>query len=288
MPMLQVNGTELHCHATGEGPAIVMVHPPFIGSSVFNYMKYDLARDHRVVLFDVRGHGHSPAGDAAVAIPLIAEDIRQLLERLDIDSAYVCGYSCGAMPALEALLAAPERFRGAVLLSGMGRLTDRRSRMWMRAGALLSGRIPNAVIVPVALGNADSRTTFDVLHAEGSIGDPRRHRDYAESCLRYSCDERLNRIDRPVLLLSGGQDAAGCAYARELRGKLRRAEWRVIPEAGHQLPTKAPDRICDTIRTWIAKLEGRKSAGTFAGAEMPAGALSAEEAEAAAREADRL
>jgi pimeloyl-ACP methyl ester carboxylesterase len=287
MPFLHANGTELHCHAMGEGPAVVLVHPPFIGSSVFNYMKHDLARDHRVVLFDIRGHGHSPAGDAAVSIPLIAEDIRQILDRLDIDSAYVCGYSCGAMPALEALLAAPERFRGAVLLSGMSALTDLRSRMQMRTAALLSGRVPDAVIVPVALGNADSRTTFGVLREEGRIGDPRRHRDYAESCLRYDCSARLGRIDRPVLLLSGEQDAAGRMYARELAGRLRRAEWRVIPGAGHPLPTKAPDRTCEAIRTWIAKLEGREAEEAIAAAEMPAGALFAEEADAAAREADR-
>ena len=285
MPFLHVNGTDLHCHTMGEGPAVVLVHPPFIGSSVFNYLKHDLARDHQVVQFDIRGHGHSPAGDAAVGIPLIAEDIRQLMDRLDIESAYACGYSCGAMPVFEALLAAPERFKGAVLLSGMDELTDRRSRMQLRAGAMLCGVAREAVIVPVALGNADSRTTFGVLHEEGKIGDARRHRDYAESCLRYSCAGRLNRIDHPVLLLSGEADEAGCAYARKLQGRLRKAEWQVIAGAGHQLPTKAPDRTCDAIRAWIAKLEGREAETAFAAPEVPEGALAAEEAERAVRDA---
>jgi pimeloyl-ACP methyl ester carboxylesterase len=286
MPFLHVNGTSLHCHAMGEGPAVVMAHPPFIASSVFNYLKHDLARDHRVVVFDIRGHGHSPAGDAALSIPLIAEDMRQLLDRLDIESAYVCGYSCGAMPALEALLVAPERFKGAALLSGMGELTDRRSRMQMRAGAMVGGLARDAVVVPVALGNADSRTTFGVLREEGRIGDARRHRDYAESCLRYSCAARLNRIDRPVLLLCGEEDETGRAYAQELQGKLRRAEMRVIPGVGHHLPTKAPDKTCDAIRAWIAKLEGRDEAPAFAAPEIPAGVLAADEADAA-RERER-
>jgi len=277
MPFFHVNGTELHAHAMGEGPAVVMVHPPFIGSSVFNYLKHDLARDHRVVVFDIRGHGHSPAGDAPAAIPLIAEDMRQLLDRLDIESAYVCGYSCGAMPALEALLAAPERFRGAALLSGMGELSDRRERMQLRAGAMVGSLSRDAVVVPVALGNADSRTTFGVLRDEGRLGDARRHRDYAESCLRYSAVARLNRIDHPVLLVCGAEDEAGCGYARELYGKLRRAELRVIPGVGHHLPTKAPDRTCAAIRAWIAKLEGRDEEAALAAAEMPAGVLTAEE-----------
>lgn len=281
MPLFHVNGTDLHCHATGEGPAVVLVHPPFIASSVFNYVKHDLTRDHRVIVFDIRGHGHSPAGDAAVAIPLIAEDIRRLLDKLDIGSAYACGYSCGAMPVLEALLAAPDRFKGAVLLSGMSELTDRRSRLQMRAGALPSGMAREAVVVPVALGNADSRTTFDVLREEGRIGDPRRHRDYAESCLRYSCTERLSRIDHPVLLLSGAEDEAGCAYVRDLQRKLRKAEWRTIPGTGHHLPTKAPDRACAAIRAWIAKLEGRDETTAFTGANVPADALMADEADAA-------
>jgi len=283
MPFLHVNGTDIHCHAMGEGPAVILVHPPFIGSSVFNYLKHDLARDHRVVVFDIRGHGHSPAGDAALTIPLIAEDVRQLLDRLDIEAAYACGYSCGAMPVLEALLAAPARFKGAALLSGMSELADRRGRMRMRAGALIGGMSREAVIVPVALGNADSRTTFGVLREEGKIGDARRHRDYAESCLRYSCTGRLNRIDHSVLLLCGGEDETGCACAREMQGKLRNAEMRVIPGVGHHLPTKAPDRTCDAIRAWIAKLEGREEETAFARPEMPAGVLTAEEAEAAAR-----
>lgn len=287
MPFIHVNGTDIHCHALGRGPAVVMVHPPFIASSIFNYLKHDLSRDHRVVVFDIRGHGHSPAGDASLTIPLIAEDIRQLLDRLDIESAYVCGYSCGAMPVLEALLSAPGRFRGAVLLSGMSELTDSRSRMQMRAGAMLRGLTPEAVVVPVALGNADSRTTFGVLHAEGKIGDARRCREYADSCLRYSCTGRLNRIDHPVLLLSGAEDGAGCAYARALRERLRESEWYRIRKAGHHLPTKAPDQTSDVIRAWIAKLEGRDAAPEFAGLEGLAEVLMADEADAAAQEAER-
>lgn len=287
MPFLRVNGTDLHCHAMGEGPAIVMVHPPFIASSVFNYLKHDLARDHRVIVFDIRGHGHSPAGEAAVTVPLIAEDMRQLLDRLDIESAYLCGYSCGAMPALEALLSAPDRFKGAALLSGMGELTDRSSRMRMRAGAMLGGLAREAVVVPVALGNADSRTTFGALHGEGMRGDARRWREYADSCLRYSCVARLNRIDHPVLLLCGAEDEPGCAGARVLRERLRESEWYMIRGTGHHLPTKAPDRTCAAIRAWIAKLEGRDEASVFAGPEVPAGARMADEAGAASQAAER-
>jgi pimeloyl-ACP methyl ester carboxylesterase len=288
MPFLHVNGTDIHCHATGREPAVVMVHPPFIGSSVFNYLKHDLSRDHRVVVFDVRGHGHSPPGDATVTIPIIAEDIRQLMDRLDIESAYACGYSCGAMPVLEALLSAPGRFRGAVLLSGMSELSERLSRMQMRAGAMLSGVAREAVVVPVALGNADSRTTFGVLHEEGKLGDARRCREYAESCLRYSCTGRLSRIDHPVLLLSGAEDQTGCAHARMLHGRLRESEWYKIRGAGHHLPTKAPDRTSAVIRAWIAKLEGRDAASAFAGLDGLAGELVADEADAAAREGERL
>jgi hypothetical protein len=73
-----------------------------------------------------------------------------------------------------------------------------------------------------------------------------------------------------------------------LRDRLRESEWYRIRKAGHHLPTKAPDQTSDVIRAWIAKLEGRDAAPEFAGLEMPAGAILAEESDAAAREADRL
>lgn len=264
MPLLHVNGADIHCHVQGEGPAILMVHPPFLGSKVFNYLKNDLSQDHRVVTFDVRGHGHSEPSDAGITIPMIAEDMKQLLDKLDIEEASVLGYSCGAMPAFEAMIAHPDRFTAGIMLSGMSELTDKKSRRLMKAGTVSNRiRAKEPVVVPVAMANSDSRTTFGVLHAEGMAGHAECHRRYAEACIGYSCTDRLRRIGGPVLLLCGQDDPTGIGYGRFLHERLPVSELYILKDALHHLPTKAQDKTSAVIRAWVAKREGREDADTF-------------------------
>lgn len=264
MPHVHVNGTDIHYHIEGHGPAIVMIHPPFLGSRVFNYLRTDLAQDHRVVTIDVRGHGHSEAGDVRLTVPLIVEDIKQVMDRLDVEEGYVLGYSVGCMPALEALITHPDRFTGGIILSGAAELRDTRNRGLMRAASIGNRlRAKEAVVLPIALGNADSRTTFHVLHNEGMAGNAARFKEYSDLCIGYSCIDRLRAIAAPVLLLCGADDPQFVQYARELHEHLAVSELYLVRGARHQLPTKAPDKTAAAIRTWIAKLEVQDNADSF-------------------------
>lgn len=265
MPHRFINGHEMHFHRLGDdGPAIIMVHPPFMGMKVFNYLREDLARDHKVITFDVRGHGHSEPGKAKLTMPLIAEDMKQLLDRLDIKEAYVCSYSAASLPAFEAMITHPDRFIGGIILSGSSELKDRRSRSLMRAANFAHRlRAKEAAIVPIALGHADSRTTFGVLHQEMMSGHAVRTREYAHACLKYSCTDQLRRIGGPVLLMCGQNDKAYVRYNEMLHDRLPVSEFYILRDAEHHLPTKEQDKVASTIRTWIAKDQGLRTADTF-------------------------
>jgi len=264
MPHFHVNGTDIHYHTQGHGPTILMIHPPFLGSRIFNYLRTDLSMDHRVVTIDVRGHGHSEAGTAPITIPLIVEDVKQVMDKLGIAEAYVCGYSVGAMPAFEAMLTHPERFKGGIMLSGTSELVDKKSRSAMRAASITNRiRAKEAVVLPFALNNADSRTTFHVLHKEGMAGMSKSFREYSNACLQYSCTDRLRRVAAPVLIMCGEKDPTYVDYGRMLHDHLAVSDLYIVKDCTHHIPTKAPDKCASTIRTWIAKHEGREAADTF-------------------------
>src|SRR5690606_126292 len=116
MPMISVNGVDLHVHQQGRNnaPAIVFIHPPLLNSENFNYQMASLSDEFRTIAFDLRGHGFSGSSGQAFSYALLAEDIKQLLDKLDIEKAYLCGYSTGATVALEAMLAHPERYYGGI------------------------------------------------------------------------------------------------------------------------------------------------------------------------------
>ena len=82
----------------------------------------DLSRDHRVIAFDLRGHGESgKPHDPARYGREMALDIIRLLDHLGIRRAHVVGYSLGAILASQLLTLHPERFLSATLIGGAGR-----------------------------------------------------------------------------------------------------------------------------------------------------------------------
>ena len=73
-----------------------------------------LARDHRVVALDCRGHGQSdkPHVAAAYASTLMEDDVTALMDHAGIRRALLMGYSMGGRISMGLLVRYPERFRG--------------------------------------------------------------------------------------------------------------------------------------------------------------------------------
>ena len=254
MPFAAVNGTRLHYHVTGrEGVPIVCIHPPLLNEENFNYQKAQLSDNHKVVTFDIRGHGHSPYSELNLTYPLIVEDMKQLLDFLELDQVILLGYSTGGGIALEAMLTHPQRFAGAVLVSSMSETT----------GALLRGRIALASGLAtiggkrllggaISWGNADMSKTFENLYLGAVNGDRRNIRQYYNYSLKFNCSERLKEIKQPVLLLYGSQDHSYRRYADILHEGLQNSTLQFIEGVGHQIPTKAPRNMHRIMESWIS------------------------------------
>mgnify|MGYP002398445738 CR=1 FL=1 len=261
LPITEVNGTVLHYHVKGKGPALLCIHPPVLSGENFNYQRETLSDEYRVITFDVRGHGHSAASKVPLTYPLIVEDMRRLLGKLGVSECWLLGYSTGGSIALEALLTDPELFRGAVLLSAMSEMSDayNRARLKLAAGLCALGA-KRLVSWSVSYGNADMALTRNNLHRSGMHGDPANIRQYYECALSYNVTARLGEIRQPVLLIYGTKDKSFYKYAHLLHRRLPHAELRWVPDVGHQLPTKAPEAVNRWIRSWLHEQSGKDRA----------------------------
>jgi Predicted hydrolases or acyltransferases (alpha/beta hydrolase superfamily) len=261
VPLLHMNGVETHYHLQGRGRTVVFLHPPCMGSRVFTYMRNDLARDHRVLTFDFRGHGRSASSGEELTIPVLAEDIRLLMDELDLHQAYLVSYSLASMVALEAMLVYPDRIRGAALLSGMAEVSDRRSRLEAMAKKIAAAFMAKELIALTgSWKHADNAEAFYRLRTETKAGDPEKWKEYLAACLDYRATDRLSRIEKPALLLFGENDRKYAPYARQFRQVLRRASTAWIPGADDRLPIHSADASSQLIRGWIAAIEERPRA----------------------------
>lgn len=255
MPIAEINGTRLHYHAAGDGPALILVTPPLLTRGIFRYQTEGLSDAFRVVTFDIRGHGRSARSEAPLSYPLICEDIRQLMDVLGIRQALIGGYSTGAGVALEALLAYPDRFHGGILLSGMPEFSDAYNRARLKAAvAMCNVRGGRWLAKAICRGNADRPETYANLLKEAFGGHPENWRQYYAASATYRCTAWLGRIHHPMLLVYGKKDRRFHRYARMLQRELLLAELKVVKGVSHQLPTKAPAAVNRLIRAFAGRV----------------------------------
>src|SRR5215475_15734496 len=119
MPMLERPAGNIRYQVTGSaGPALLLSHGYGATSAMFAPNLAALAATHRVVTWDLRGHGGSdrPADPASYSGANALADMAALLTELGLDKAVLGGHSLGGYLSLQFTLAFPDRVTGLVLI----------------------------------------------------------------------------------------------------------------------------------------------------------------------------
>lgn len=114
---LRVNGVELEYRVSGSGEPLLLVHG--FGSCIddsWGPVLPELAKSHRVIAVNQRGHGASTNPSGTFTHAQSAEDIRSLMDSLGVKSASAIGYSSGAMTLMHLAARYPDRVSKLVLV----------------------------------------------------------------------------------------------------------------------------------------------------------------------------
>ena len=92
------DGEKIHCHVSGEGPPIVLLHGWTSSHQEWFPFIPGLQARHRVVRWDARGHGgHTLTKTSAPTAARMARDLLNLLDHFGLEQAGVVGHSMGAL-----------------------------------------------------------------------------------------------------------------------------------------------------------------------------------------------
>ncbi|HKX66096.1 MAG TPA: alpha/beta fold hydrolase [Intrasporangium sp.] len=160
----KLHGHELSYVDRGTGPAILFIHGLLGTNRNWSHLVTCLETSNRVLVPDLFGHGASdkPMGDYSLGSH--AATLRDLLDRLDIDTVTLVGHSLGGGIALQFCYLFPERVDRLVLVSsgGLGRSVS---------PLLRAATLPGAELVIPVIASGWVRSRLEGLSAQlGRLG----------------------------------------------------------------------------------------------------------------------
>jgi pimeloyl-ACP methyl ester carboxylesterase len=266
MPLAPVNGITLYYEAAGSGSPLVLVHGFACGLRMWDPQVAVFAARHRVVSYDVRGHGWSDAPGAPTdySQDRSIADLRELLRHLGIGRAAIGGLSMGGNIALNFAIAHPE-IVSALVVADTGAGSDDpagwRSTVLALAETLerqgLEAFADQAMALPLfaryaALGPEAARFIRSCLMTHRARGLLHTLR---EVLLKrppiYALEPALRTLRVPTLLIVGEHDAPCLAVHRFMADTVPGAQHVVIPGAGHLTNLEATEVFNTALRTFL-------------------------------------
>lgn len=84
MPTAQTNGIRTYYEVSGGGQPLVLIHGVSLDHKMWLPQIPYYSKKYRVLVYDVRGHGQSDSSDGVYSVELLANDLKALLNNLNI------------------------------------------------------------------------------------------------------------------------------------------------------------------------------------------------------------
>ena len=256
MAMLQrPDGVNLYyeVHGAGHQPTILLTHGYSATSQMWKGQVDALSRDHRLVIWDMRGHGQSDSPDdpALYSEPATVADMAALLDEVGAKSAIIGGLSLGGYMSLAFHRVHPERTDALLIIdTGPGYKNDEAREGWNRTSLKTAERYETEGLKVLETGSAERRQAQH-KSARGLALAARGMLTQRDAGVIAS----LPDIRVPSIVVVGSQDTPFLAASDYMASKIHGARKDVIDGAGHAANIDRPEAFNAAI---LAFLDGLK------------------------------
>ncbi|MFF1448026.1 3-oxoadipate enol-lactonase [Streptomyces sp. NPDC058274] len=254
------SGTLLHHRAEGPHAAPPLLLGPSLGTStaLWDQVAPELSVTHRVIRWDLPGHGDSPADliGPGATVGDLAGLVLALADALGIDRFAYAGVSLGGAVGLHLAVYHPERVASLAVICSSAHFNG--SKPWQER----AGLVRREGLAPVA-ATADARWftpgfTVPRLVADLREADPEAYAACCDALAAFDLRDRLPAIGAPTLLIAGREDpATPPAHLREIADAVPGASLTEIAGASHLAPAERPEAVLAALRGHLDGLARR-------------------------------
>jgi pimeloyl-ACP methyl ester carboxylesterase len=248
--VVRVNGVNLAYLDEGQGDPIILVHGFPLDGTMWDDQVRALSGNHRVIVPDLRGHGASESIAGPYSMDMLADDLKGLLDHLNVDEVTLGGFSMGGYVAFAFYRKYKKRVNAMILAgtrpqSDSATAAESRESMAQRAESEGQDSIATAML-PRLLTSETLEDRSDIaarvrgmmtkVSVQGIAGDLRA------MAARVDSTETLGQMTVPTLVIVGEEDALAPPTDSEMMAReLPDASLQIIPGGGHLVNIENPD-----------------------------------------------
>lgn len=255
MPMAQLNEVEMFYEEVGAGEPLLITTGWARAERAFVHARDLLAAEYRCIRHDHRHIGRTLAEDKPTDMAVLADDLVQLLDHLDIPRARIlAGGGMGALVGMQMAIRHPERVRAlhlgspclkpdAFLVSLMG--------VWVRLRAidpvLWAEEVTHWCYTPESFATRPEIVdgARKARSQEQTFPDNRDFQRLADAYCAFDITDLAAQIKCPVQISNGGEYdlITGPRMAREVHAAIPQSELVIFENCSHNYFVEDPERF---------------------------------------------
>lgn len=251
------DGVRIYFRCEGEGTPVVLVHGVGANLQSWDEIAQRLAKRHKVLRADLRGHGRSDRMTECT-IDDFVNDVLALADANNVDSFALVGFSLGGLIAQRFAILAPGRLTKLVLISTVAQRTpEERKRVVERAALLerdgiqaVTGAASERWFTPEFKAKHPERVKQRLEELAGN--DPASY--LAAYRVFGLADEGLDltEVGTPTFVMTGEDDpGSNPRMAKAIHHAIAGSQLEIFPGLRHSVLMEAPDLISDRLERFL-------------------------------------
>ena len=258
---IRANGIDMYYEDYGTGKPVVLLHGGLSTSTMMKAFVPALAKHFRVITPDLRGHGKTNNPSSQFSYRLLAHDLAEFINRLELDQPFVCGWSDGGQIALELGMQYPALAKGLLV----GAAWFKFSESYQNFSRFLGVEAPGHVNY-----EQTEKAVPQLVAALRSLHEPGP--DYWKELLQqistmwltplgYTAAD-FQRITVPTLILVGDRDpVVPVEEAVEMYRLISKAELAIAAHTDHGFPRANPETFTSLTLSFLLRHSETKEPG---------------------------
>ncbi len=255
------NDIDVAWFEVGRGEPLVLIHGLADDHRAWHRTLPDLVLRHRVLMYDLRGHGETSLGRPDGTLTQLATDLASLMKSIGVGNADVAGFSLGGTIAMRTAIDHPELVKRLVLVATSSRV-GRTAADWYRLRVEMVEHEDPELRATLDRDTADvyaqahSELDAGLLIRRQSTADPR---GYGNACAAMAAlnaaplDPELARISAPTLIVASELDRHCPPKAAEIiAAGIKGSRVEVVAGAGHPIPVEKARELAASMNAFLA------------------------------------